>query len=532
MKKSKSKISLLRVLFWASAMAFTPAANAQTSEKEAEPPADAPSPDDASVLTVSPTEADATPSDARAAILEAQVQSLQAQLDELKKMMTKATPTWKGSPQSADADAGWSFKPRGRLQYDAGYITIPGAYAVNRNLGFNSRVRRLRLGAEGTMPAGFGYKIDVDFANSAVGFGDAYLTFAPTGKAFSAKIGNQESLNGLDQITSSNYITFLERAQFNDAFTNTRRLGASFGYKNADDSLRIDAGLFTAHTIDASVDNDGWIGAARMVYSPYAFGGKIHLGLNYQHRDFQSNNNGVASTSAGAPSTNQIARYRARPFLQTTDVRFVDTGSFAARGDDIFGVELAGIFKNAYFASEVQILKARSYNAGTISTGLDAFAGGTAVTPIDNPTFFGAYSEFGIFLTGETRGYKEGTWNRTKVLKPFDKGGFGAIQLAARYDYLDLTTDKLIQGRTNNFANGTSTLGTVNSRLARGGTQTGYLLGLNWYPMDYVRFMFNYIHTKVEGGPLAATVKPLSTTPIDQRSYSTDGFAIRAQVDF
>ena len=59
-----------------------------------------------------------------------------------------------------------------------------------------------------------------------------------------------------------------------------------------------------------------------------------------------------------------------------------------------------------------------------------------------------------------------------------------------------------------------------------------YLAGLTWIPVDYVRFLFNYIHTEVEGGPLAATVKPLSTAPVDKRKYSTDAFAIRASIDW
>ena len=50
---------------------------------------------------------------------------------------------------------------------------------VTRNLGFNTRVRRIRLGAEGTIPGGFGYKFEMDFANSSVGFGDAIITYTP-----------------------------------------------------------------------------------------------------------------------------------------------------------------------------------------------------------------------------------------------------------------------------------------------------------------------------------------------------------------
>ena len=34
----------------------------------------------------------------------------------------------------------------------------------------------------------------------------------------------------------------------------------------------------------------------------------------------------------------------------------------------------------------------------------------------------GGYFEVGYYLTGESRGYKGGKWDRTKVLNPFDKG--------------------------------------------------------------------------------------------------------------
>ncbi len=522
----------LKVMLLASSMAFSPAVFAQSADKEIEPPADAISPDDPSLQSVSDKELSVSETDAKMAVLGAQLEALQGQIDELKKIAAKAAPTWKGAPQWADADEGWSFKVRGRLMVDAAYTGIPDNYVANRNLGFNTRVRRFRIGVEGAIPGGFGYKAEVDYANSAVGFGDVILTYAPANKLYGFQLGNQESLDGMEQQTSSRWSSFIERAQANDAFGNTRRLGLTVGYHSKDNLVRFDTGLFAAHSIDASVDNDGWIAAARATWTPYAFNGYFHLGLNFQHREFQSNDNGVASVSTGAPSTNQLGRYRARPFLQTTDVRFVDTGNIAAKSDNIFGVEAYGVFKSFHLGGEWQYVKVNSYKAGDIATGLDAFNGGTAVTPTGNPSFFGGHFEVGYFLTGETRGYKNGLWDRTKVLHPFNKGGWGAVQLLGRVDFLDLTSDQIINGRTNNFATGVSTLASAGSRQARGGTQTGYLFGVTWIPTDYVRFLVNYIHTEVKGGPLAAVVKPLSTDPVDQRKFSTDAFAVRAQFDF
>ena len=216
-----------------------------------------------------------------------------------------------------------------------------------------------------------------------------------------------------------------------------------------------------------------------------------------------------------------------------TDVRFVDTGSFAAKSDRIVGLELAAIFPGFYFASEAQWTKVDAYRAGDIATGLDSFAGGnSAVTPTGDPSFFGMYAEAGYFLTGETRGFKDGIWGRTKVLKPIDKKGSGAFQIAARYEYLDLDSNALKNGLSNNFANGATSSASLNTRLGRGGTQASYLLALNWYPIDYIRFMLNYGRVQVEGGPLAASVDPSSTKPVDQRDYGVDVFAARMQLEF
>ena len=470
--------------------------------------------------------------------LRAEIAALKEQLAAISAKVTaveKKTATevkWKGGPEISSSE-GWTFKPRGRIHYDAGYVSVPGDYAVNRNLGFNSRVRRIRLGAEGTMPGGFGYKVEADFANANIALGDAFLSYNPKNAPIGVRIGHFESLNGLEQITSSNNISFTERAAFNDAFSNTRRLGGAVAWHDDDNSIRAEAGLFTAHSIDSSFDNDGWIGAGRLVYAPKAFGGQLHFGATVQQREFASNNNGTASVSVNAPSTNQLARYRARPNTQLTDVRFVDTGSFAAKSDRILGLELAAIFPGFYFAGEGQWTKVNAYRAGDIATGLDSFANGnSAVTPTGDPSFFGMYAEAGYFLTGETRGYKDGLWGRTKVLKPIDKKGLGAFQVAGRFEYLDLDSNALKNGLTNNFLNGSSSMAALNTRLGRGGTQTSYLLALNWYPIDYVRFMLNYGRVDVEGGPLAASVDPLSTLPVDQRKYSVDVVAARMQMEF
>ena len=481
---------------------------------------------------------------AKIELLQAQVEALQESIAQIQAAQAKALPVWKGTPQLEDKEAGWSFKVRGRLQYDVGYVSNPddepnGGLAT-RNLGFNTRARRIRLGAEGTIPGGFGYKCEADFANASVGFGDCILSYTPTNSGFNVAIGNQETNNGLEQISSSRWSSFIERAAFDDAFINTRRLGLNLGYVNPAGDLRFNAGLWTAHSIDSSFDNDGWIGAGRLVYAPLMDGNQLHFGLNYQHREFQSNNGSTANAqSAGEPSSNQRARYRARPFSQLTDARFVNTDFFAAKSDDIIGVEAAGIFKSLHIAAEAQYLKANAYDPGDTIENidpedvLDQFSAATIV-PDGNPSFWGGYIEAGYFLTGETRGYKAGTWDRTKVLNPFSKGGIGAFQIVGRVDYLDLNTNKLHEAFSNNFVTGVFAPST---NYTRGGKQLGLQAGVTWIPEDYVRVLLNYSHAFVSGGPFADEVEndpTLAVTNPDAKDvdYGVDVVQARFQIDF
>ncbi len=72
-----------------------------------------------------------------------------------------ASISWHGAPE-IEGKGGWSFKPRGRLQYDAGFINAPNS--TGRPEGFGNEARRARLGVEGNVPGGFGYKFELDFA--------------------------------------------------------------------------------------------------------------------------------------------------------------------------------------------------------------------------------------------------------------------------------------------------------------------------------------------------------------------------------
>ena len=81
------------------------------------------------------------------------------------------------------------------------------------------------------------YKFEVDFAADEVAIKDAYLAYNWGNWAFTAeemseiRVGNQYVYTSLEQITSSRFITFMERAAFTEAFLPSveadRQIGAS-----------------------------------------------------------------------------------------------------------------------------------------------------------------------------------------------------------------------------------------------------------------------------------------------------------------
>lgn len=414
------------------------------------------------------------------AALRAQLAAMQAKLDALEAahaaapapapVAADAAPApavaWKGAPQLAEAEDGWTFKPRGRLQYDFGIVDGPDGYG-DYGLGFSNEVRRARLGVEGSMPGDFGYKLELDFAGGDVEFADAFLSYETGPWEFI--VGHHNNFQSLEELTSSLHTSFIERAAFTDAFGFERRVGASAQWQR--NAFLAQAGVFTDSISDLNArgdDNNSYGFDTRAVYMPKLGKTQLHFGGSYHWRDL----NDVATS----------VRYRQRPAIHTTDVRFIDTGSISgAETETGYGLEAAAISGPFYVAGETYWQRVNRFG----------FA---------DPTFFGGYADVGYFLTGETRGYKGGKFDRVKVIDPFGKGGWGALWANLRYDHLDLADEAIF-----------------------GGKQNAYQASLNWKPTDYVMFGLNYAHILYDDAAISAE---------GDRDYGVDVVGLRSQVDF
>ncbi len=424
--------------------------------------------------------AEVTAMRAEIAALRAEVADLKAGRDETAAVPAAAVapaPAADASTGSGSKGGGVTFKPFGRLQYDVGFVENPPG-VTDRGLGFGNEVRRARIGAEGSIPGGFGYKIEVDFANSEVEITDAFLSYKAS-KMLGLTLGQHNAFQSMEELTSSRFLSFLERAAFTDAFNFERRIGLSATW--ADGDFIAQGGVFSDNIEDLADardavglgdENDAVSFDGRIVYAPRLGKARLHLGASAHWRDNGGN-------AAAGPAT----RYRQRPFVHTSNSRFLATPALRVGTETNYGVEAALIRGPLHAVAE-----AHWFNADTLTPGL-------------SPTFFGGYAEVGYFLTGESRGYKGGRWDRTKVLRPVGAAGAGAVQINLRYDHLDLNSGGIVGGR-----------------------QRGYEASLVWIAQDHVRFLLNYAHLRFDDAVIAGTG--------GDRDYSIHVFGARAQVDF
>lgn len=378
--------------------------------------------------------------------------------------------SWKGSPQFASGSA--RFKVKGRIQYDAGVMMAPASVS-DRAKGYSNELRRLRLGAEGQLGAGFGYKLETELSDNSVDLVDTFITYEH-GK-WLITLGNHNQFQSLDELIGDTTGSVMERAAFTDAFNFERRLGLSAQYRSG--MLLAQLGVFSdsADSLLNSADgpsggdeNDSFGVDGRVVLAPKLGKTQLHFGASGHWRDLNR-------------LSEQPQRYRQRPFLHSVNSRYLATPSIDADGEVHYGVEFAGTRGPLYWAGEAHWLN-------------------VSRPGLADPRFFGGYAEVGYFLTGETRAYKNGIFGGAKPRQAVGEGGMGSLQATLRYDYLDL-----------------------NDRDIVGGTQKAWIAGLVWTPIEYLRFNINYGHLSYTDAAILAG---------SRRDYNVDVIGWRAELDF
>ena len=373
-------------------------------------------------------------------------------------------------------DGAFKWRIGGRLHTDAAFYNNDTGTGDTTTLSSGADIRRARLALEATLYRVWQLKLEYDFAGAAdvdEGLRDAYLRYLYTeGWPLSITVGQFKEYLGLESITSSNDISFVERAlpsrTFNDigGGSDGRRLGVglnTFGHN----VWTASAGIFSRNAAgETGTDDES---------DPIAFVGR--LTLSPWHTENRAFHLGVAGSWL-SPGDAHTVRIRSRPEARIGADRLVDTGDLDAHGVNRYGLEGAGVYGPFSLQGEYLLSDVNREDAGNPDVG-----------------FNGWYVMGSWVLTGESRQYvfEEARFKNPKPKGIVGKGGIGAWELLARYSSLDLNDEDVDGGKEHNVT-----------------------VGLNWYPTPNFRFMANYVRVlDLEGGDFAGA--------------EPDAFLLRAQ---
>ena len=391
-------------------------------------------------------------------------------------------------PAPTLADDGFSIALHANIQLDTVALdssNLPATDHISSGGGF----RRIRIGVGGRLSQDWAYEITPKLESSSsnhIAVSNLFLQYDGLSPVH-LRAGAYSAPANFDDATSSTDLAFLERAQPTDL---GRSIGAGTG-RAAASIFAYDESYFAALSYTGAPANNA-IFRQQAVVGRFAWRA-LHDGDN--SFAFGADMTHVF-TLAGNGGTHDF-RLRERPELnvETVDLRLVDTGNLDSDSVTEFGVEAAGNRGSLYA------------QGGFFHYTIDRAAPVTG-----DPSFSGWYLQGSWLLTGEARVWRsnKGGYGAPAIAHPLGEGGFGALELAARYSDLDL-----------DYRPGAANT-TVTADSVRGGRQRIVTLGLNWYPAGPVRFLLDY--NRVDAARLSVNGR--------NRDASADLVSLRSQVSF
>jgi len=369
-----------------------------------------------------------------AADLQQRVSNLEAELAKLKAQAVLTRVD--GGLRAQSANGSSKFRFAGRVQADYAFYDKDKA-----DLGSGSELRTLRMGSRGTLAKNWDYKMEADFTTGGtVRVTEGYVAYTGMQNAI-VQVGNIFEMYGLEEYSSSVDTTFMERSVAIDAFVPDYNQGIA--YIRWGDAYSFSAGLYGDSTNNAaSAVNESAGTSARLVFAPlHSSGDVLSLGASAYVRDV----------------TSDTWRVRARPNSHVTPIRLVDTGNVSDVSTAIAVALEASMTKGPFSVQAEYNQQMLNRNKGT-----------------KDAEFKGWYIYGSYILTGESRAWDmpSATYSR-----PSPKNAGGAWEVALRFDQLDL--DDTGAG-------------------IKGGEMKTATLGLNWYPVNNVRFSTNLIQVNSE----------------------------------
>ncbi len=353
------------------------------------------------------------------------------------------------------ADGNFQYKIDGRIQLDTGAVS--NSKNINTDgdpysLYTNTEFRRVRLAIKAQLYKDWNGEFDLDFADEEVDFKDMWISYNGFPNTI-IKLGNSKPNFSMDEVSTSRWITFMERSMISDAFSPGRRIGLSatnWGkYYFAGFSVFGDEVDLQDEYGNETEQSEPFNFSTRLVGRPIVADDNskiVHVGFNYLNRE-----------PAKSEQADDEFRFRTRPEAHFVDYRFLEQEDLDFV-DDIttYGFELAAKWNKLHAQAE--------YMKSTINR-----SGGNPDADAD-----GWYIQASYFLTNDQRAYNLEDGEFGAVMP---KGKWGAFEVAARFSTIDL--------------NDTSVWG--NDVDDNGGSADAITLAANWYINNNFMVKANYL---------------------------------------
>lgn len=300
--------------------------------------------------------------------------------------------------------------------------------------------RRVRFFNSGKLFGNTNYKLQLDYSGGVISYKDVWIELEGLPFDGNLRVGHFKEPFRLEALTSSKYITFMERALPN-AFSPERNTGVMYQL-NLKDKISIQAGLFRESDIYGNDKNSSSNvnATARVTY----------LVINDDHK--------LLHLGAATSKRQNIE----------------NTYGFSVRPENHLGTKLLTVFFENVNETNISALEF-AYTTGPFS-----LQGEYVVTTVSSNIDYelsGYFAQISYFITGESRPYKSSYTGFSRIIPKNNYGsnGNGAIELVARLSKMDLSKSNM-------------------------GTLDDTTIGINWYLNPNTRVMLNYVLADLRAG--------------------------------
>ena len=320
-------------------------------------------------------------------------------------------------------------------------------------IGNGATVRRARFATKTDLGKNWYGELDLNFANGSLELEDAYFRYDFL-NGLRSRVGNYKERFSMSDNSSSRYLNFMERAMVVTAFAPSRHLGWETSYTGNRFSLT--GGLFFQEIQDQELatyveDNNKDYGrdqgislTGKFVFQPIGIHKNygLHAAYAYSYRQPKTDVD-PAEYGGIRYSTRSLSYINRKKYLDTDVIPFF-------KYQTLSNIEFAGYYKG--FAVQSEFINNRTFRKNDLET----------------LKFGGYYAQAVALLFGGHQVYDKAEGEFTQP----DRGRkWGDVELAFRYDYLDL-----------------------NDKTVYGGAAEGITGGVNFYAARNIKFQLNFSH--------------------------------------